>query len=93
VLFVCNVYTHTHTHTHKHTRIYLHTHIYIYIYIHTHTHKMLEYAKDKYQKAMNRNSISENHLNDYLHTLTLYVLEQMAKFSFMSSISMAMLHA
>ena len=54
---------------------------------------MLEYAKDKYQKAMNRNSISENHLNDYLHTLTLYVLEQMAKFSFMSSISMAMLHA
>ena len=40
LLCMCTVHTHTHTHTH--------THIYIYI--------MLESAKDKYQKAMNRNS-------------------------------------
>jgi hypothetical protein len=54
---------------------------------------MLESAKDKYQKAMNRNSISENHLNDYLRPLIAKVLDQMAKFSFVSSISMAILHA
>jgi len=38
---------------------------------------MLESAKDKYQRAMNRNSISENHLNDYLHPLIVQVLAQL----------------
>jgi hypothetical protein len=50
-------------------------------------------AKDKYQKATNRNSISENHLNDYLQPLIAKVFDQMTKFSFKSTIIMALLRA